>query len=1173
MTTSEFLKELENHQLVPADVMKKIRNKVDRTDKEITAKSIARYLIDKGYLSRYQARQILTGATRSGAEEELELQVPAQQVEDTNELLKDLLPKAPAAEPEPDKTRTPVVEETVAVSEPPVAGEPVVEAEPLPGIDEAEAEPLPLSELGPADVMADHAEFDPLGEGLESHFGTAAATESSGQSSGPLTFQGKRAKRNQWDSKWIYIGSALLALLAMLGVILAFTIFKADSARLWEQATDKFNKARYSAAMSDLELYIKNFPGDPKVPDARVKIANCQLRIAYDANQWETTLTRAKTVLPELQAALEKEEQGQKFDDLRSELGVILPGAALGFTNEGLSTDDVAKKERQLGLATEMMELIDQPAYIPGSERRKPGVNASLQLLADNISKIQRQIKMEKDYATAVDSMNSLTGSGDTRAAFRTYQDLTSLYPELKVRPEIQEAMLAISLREADLVETINVDLPAASLPEFPVAASVTLATRSGQPQIPGMVNEMLVHLVDGSLYGIRAADGHVLWRKYVGVETRTEPVWLEEPNKSDVIAVDSRRHDLLRISATDGSEIWRVHVAEPFARPNVTADGLLVTTHSGKVMLVDPVDGSAGKAAQLPKDCTVSGVMIEGQPFIYQIASDSNVYVISTETMGCREVYYLGHDAGSVSVRPFVVSGHLLVPVNAANYCSLHVLKPMENGLKLDEVQAPLRLTGQVNSPLVRYNRWALVISDAGDLQMIEVNRADEEQPVIAVVRQKLPIKGRATNYLIASSGQLWISGAAGIRRFKIQKAAGQFKEEGVANNLDFFTGPISLIGENLFHIRRRNQSSLVSVSAVNQNSLAEIWRTDFAAPLAGPPISEGSRTLAISAQGDIFEITDEVLEEGSANTPELRGSTVVQSLVFDHVLQLGGRYVATGPLDRRSILTFDPGDNPPSRLTDLQPPADQPACDPVAFAEHLLVATRRGQVFRIDPLTGQPVGAPFSPPLSPGSETRWRTPLVVEDGKRFLIGDDSGRIFLVQASEQTALTRLDEVTQPGNLVSPLTGVDGKAFGVSRDDSGDRLFAIPFDDQLQVTGQAILPGGYVAGPFAIDATRLIVLLDTGQTACFDSSLQQQWVATLPPGGDDQLAGSPTIIDDRVVMAFVSGKVLAVDPATGEIRRSLDLGQPIAQPPVRLGERIFAGGADGTLHLLSGLDL
>ena len=115
------------------------------------------------------------------------------------------------------------------------------------------------------------------------------------------------------------------------------------------------------------------------------------------------------------------------------------------------------------------------------------------------------------------------------------------------------------------------------------------------------------------------------------------------------------------------------------------------------------------------------------------------------------------------------------------------------------------------------------------------------------------------------------------------------------------------------------------------------------------------------------------------------------------------------------------------------------------------------------------------------------------------------------------------------------------------------------------------LPGGYVAGPVAISEDRMILMLETGETVCFDSSLKQVWTATLPPDGNDRMAGQPTVIDGQLMLAFVSGVVVAIDPDNGDVIGTVDLGQPIAHAPVELNGQIYVTGADGTLHMISNL--
>ncbi len=1158
MKTTEFIDALEAQKIVPTDILGKLRRKIEKTDKDVSAKSIAKYLIDKGYLSKFQAKQILTGEVKAAAREELDLQVPEEQVNDTNELLKDLNPAAQS--PKPDVTR--VFNENEAVAGGYDASIEVV--------DVAVEETI---QHGMEDVVANvgGADFDPLGGGggFDSQYDDVQEVADS-----PLdAFRGKKAKKNQWDSKWIFIGSAGLALLCMIGAILAFTIFKADSTKAWDSANEDFVEARWPGALEKLKRYIEDFPRDEKVHQAKVMIANCELRIPYNGKQWGTTLTRSQTVLPKLLQELEAEEKTELFGDLRGDLGVILPGTGIGFTDKGLESNDVEVKKEQLKLAEEMMVLIDNPTYVPGSEKRKPAVNESLKLLSDNMAKIRRQITMEHEYVTAVSSMDELTEQGDTNLAFKTFEELVSIYPELRTREGIEESLDKISLREAELVEAIDPELAPAELPESPIASSIVLANKTGRT-ITGFSGEMLTYLINGSVYGLKAVDGNVVWRKFVGVESDIEPIWLGDPNKSssDILVIDSRHNDLMRISSADGSERWRIRIGEPFAAPNVTEIGLLVTTHSGKVMVIEPGDGAVLQAAQVPKKTSVSATIIGDSPFIYQVADDSNVYVISTEDMSCREVYYLGHDSGSVSVPPFVMAGHLIFAVNAPGYCNLKVIKPFDNGLSLDKAQVSIRINGQVRTPLAQYGRRGLVLSETGDLRMLEVNKGNEEEPVTVVVKQKVARDRKSRNYLVAGDGQLWLSGA-GLKRYRVQKAVGKFKEDAIANNLDVFTGSTVLISDTLFHVRRRHSSSMVSVSAVDPISLEEIWRNDLGAPLAGSPLSAGNVVYAVSAQGDVFELDQETIDAGVSNSAKIRGSNVVQTLLFNNVVDFGEKFVMTGPVTRKAMLAVDMSDRPPSFLTNLklQSPADQPTCLPIAFGDYLLVAAKRG-VYRVDPKSGRSVGAPFGPATSPNQSTVWRVPVAINDS-RFIIGDENGRIFLVEADGEKSLQKLDEMEQNGDLISAMIGVDGAAYAVSRDDSGDRVVMIPFADKLETAFESDLPAGYVAGPFAISDTNLIVLLDSGETVCFNSRLEQLWQVTLPEDGSDRLAGKPTMLDDRLVMAFESGKVLAIDPQTGQINGSVDLQQPIAYPPIKIGDKYFVTGADGALHQLQGLSL
>ncbi len=1153
MNTQEFLKVLEERHLVSADIIEKLHLKIDKTEKKVSAKSVAKYLIDKGYLSKYQANVLFEGSSKP--EDDLEIAVPAEQAHDTSELLKDLqeFQQPPPRRPESTRTDLAPLEDIVI----PGQDVEVVEVEhemTMPG-------GVPAPELEAAAAYGEQ----PLADPLATEFDTLSYDQAAHVDEDTPGFVGKRTIQNQWESKWLFIGFGLLGMLVIVGIILWYTLFKTDAEKMWAMANTEFTEQRYQSAIEKFVDFVSAYPNEQRAPTAKVLIANCELRIPYDSRSWDTALERVKNVLPRLQTELEDYDAPERFEEIRDELSVILPGTALGFTRDAIEANEIEQKRQLLAKALEMKEQIDNSAYVPGSQLRKPGVSDVMTNFLNNVSIIERQIQMEMDYTEALDEVTQLTADGQTKTAFERYFALLAKYPELKIRQPLRQAMAAISDREADLVKTIDFQTTIADDVTTPIKSTVVVATKSGSASLPGLSDEMLVYLVKGALWGIRAADGQIIWRHFVGAETKMAPAWLDEPFRGDVIAEDQRLNQIMWISSADGGVKWQVSMGEPFNEPIIEGGMINVTTVTGKVLQIDPADGSSNRAAQIPQQASVSGVIHDKDPFIYQLGRNGNLYVISSESMTCREVFYVGHRPDSVTVPPLVLSGHIIVAENGPNYCRLHVIKPTENGLKLVQAQSPLRLDGQVNTPFVRYSRWGLVMSDSGDLRMLEVNLASEDKPVSDVVSAQFSRERQTRHYLLAAEGQLWTAGA-GLRRYRIKKAEGNFDRQQIANNLDTFLAPLTKIGENLFEVRQRNSSALISIAAVDSTSLEEKWRTDFAAPLAGPPIEFGDSVMVVSSQGDVFDVDSPTLERGVTDQPVSRGSTVAQNLVFEQIVTLDpSRYVVTGPLDRSNILSLDGNLSPPNKLSNLMPPADQPSCRPIAFGNTLLVASRRGQVIRINPRNGQPIGAPFQPPLEPNVDVLWRMPAVIEDGERFVIANQAGVFYLVAADGEKALQRVDEYQYAGNVHSELVRVGDTILAVCRENLQDKLIAIPVGNKIEIARQVELPGGYVAGPLPIDE-RVLVALDTGDVVCYDLQLEQMWTARLPA---DKLVGDPQLRNGEIVLAFESGAVWKIDPQSGAISSREHIGQPIAFPPTQLGDRVFVSGADGTLHELA----
>jgi len=108
------------------------------------------------------------------------------------------------------------------------------------------------------------------------------------------------------------------------------------------------------------------------------------------------------------------------------------------------------------------------------------------------------------------------------------------------------------------------------------------------------------------------------------------------------------------------------------------------------------------------------------------------------------------------------------------------------------------------------------------------------------------------------------------------------------------------------------------------------------------------------------------------------------------------------------------------------------------------------------------------------------------------------------------------------------------------------------------------LDGAVVAGPWKV-GDDLLVKLDNDKLYLFGSDLTLKWTMDSP---NVQFAGVPKLVDGQLMLCLKSGKVDFVNPATGERSSGFDLRQPIVGLPATIGEQMFFGGSDGTVHVI-----
>ncbi|MCO6044705.1 PQQ-binding-like beta-propeller repeat protein [Aeoliella sp. ICT_H6.2] len=234
MTAEEFIDSLEAKALLPASTVEKLRKKVAAGgSKPLSAKSLARFLIDKGLLDKQQAMDALAAGG--------EIKPPPQ--------------------PEP-------------------SGEPS-------GVD------LPMDQLQDLSSSAEWS-MDEAGTGGFGEPEPEPSAEPKGSKKKKKKKKGK--KENEWDSPLLLIGGGSLVLLVVVGLLIWFIMFAENADNLLSTARSEMKSGSYGNAIANYEKFVEDYPGNAEFSKARMELAMARIRqtletgnesLAFDKTQAE----------------------------------------------------------------------------------------------------------------------------------------------------------------------------------------------------------------------------------------------------------------------------------------------------------------------------------------------------------------------------------------------------------------------------------------------------------------------------------------------------------------------------------------------------------------------------------------------------------------------------------------------------------------------------------------------------------------------------------------------------------------------------------------------------------------------------------------------------------------------------------------------------------------------
>ena len=980
----------------------------------------------------------------------------------------------------------------------------------------------------------------------------------------PRRYPGRPASgypANVWDSPLLLVGGGILLTLVLLLIGLVFALTRQTGDEALRLANEDYRNGSYSQAISKYNQYLQKFSSHSGVSLARVNCGLAQLRQATPkgTRDWSAALQVANEVLNEI--ATERE-----FKRAEGDLSAILLTIAQGLAAQAQQNPAPALVE-QAKQALALMRKYVPPSLLRGREISE--IEASLALT-------EREIARGDRLAEAIAAMKQQVAQGDMQRAYAIRKALLKDYPLLADNDQLRQALIEVSDAQQKAVQIVQKRQAAETAePASPLLADVALTRRTTAAGVPDAAGQVVFALAGGAAYGLDAASGKVLWRRFVGFDGNGQrpsfpPTPISPEPGSDVFLVDAVRNELLRVEATGGRLRWRHAIGEPLdAHPVIASGQILVATRSKRLVRIDAADGSSAGYVQFPQELRVAPAVDIGRQLIFQVADHSNLFVLAFADGRCQRVVYLGHELGSITAPPAVVGRFLLISENdRARDSVLHVLaiEEGEKGLSLSRVQQ-VRLSGHVDvPPAVDAQRGrVLVATDLGAVYLFELSGTDPKRPLRAAAEAAPAGEERLVRFPSMQADYVWIAGA-GLTQYSIDLSRRRLAPKWTGDQAGAAQQPLVTIGGTIFHVRRKHGVPGVLVSAVGieqrPGGAQPLWETHLAVPLAGEPIVDpaAGTITAVSSVPGVYQVEaaglkgQQVLDQPDVT---LQGSQIRQPV--GQVIPLGGGLLAmTAGEGSDQIAVFDPQAEP-KQLRWLKLPSPL-ACPPIAFAGGLLAPCKIGQVFLLDPRSGDSLTEPFQPWLESGVELPWRLP--ADAGKYgAVLADGRTRLYRVEIEQQPKphLQARDqqELSQP--IVSPVAVIGDIVYAV--DAAGAlAVFTLP---QLTRAKQQdpVLSGRCVWGPRRVGG-HVLLSTDDDRLLCLDGSGELRWRVQLPYG---PLAGTPLEAGDQYILAALGGVVWRVEAMTGKELGKIDTGRPLGTGPVPLGNQLLLGGRDGSL--------
>lgn len=712
--------------------------------------------------------------------------------------------------------------------------------------------------------------------------------------------------------------------------------------------------------------------------------------------------------------------------------------------------------------------------------------------------------------------------------------------------------------------------------------------TRSSRTA-PSASGNVIFALARGYLYALDEASGSLRWATRVGIDTTTLPVRVPASSTHGemVLLLSSDTNTLTARDALTGQALWQYPLRAPcLGRPLLVGQRAYVPTLDGQIHEFEIVAGHRLGSYRLGRGqrLTVGGAWQEGTNLLYFPADSRHVYVLDKDQKQCVAILQTGHPSGSMRGEPILT----LDPA--------YLILTQTEGLGAMQLRAfalPIASPNQPpREPAVRVPGWSwfpplhdpekiVLATDAGMLGLFGINQPqNQDQPLFAYLPQEFRLgppdltAGRA-QVVHADEHDVWVLARGHLRHLRLGLDAANgltmadVWKQPVSLGAPLHAGQVNDSRDTLFVVTLAPDRPVCLATAVAAQSGRIRWQRQLGCLPRGEPLLLGKDVVLLDSAGGVFRFDPE----------PTKPSFQAQSWLLDTPPQSAPLLIA-GP-DGKSAYEMACVGQDTKLLVRRIEPGQAPSTLEFPLKTAPLAGTPAvGDGCLVLPLAD---GSLLRQPLAKGAAgelgLHWRAPGADADAPGhvvFLGGDD----YLVTDGSRSVIPLHWSASQPWKVrqAAALSArIVAAPLVLPRDDKGlARVLVADAAGTLTLLQgpdwQSIrrweLGGKITAGPF-LRGDHVGCVMDRSRLVWLDPSRDQPLWAYTAAG---PIIGQPQLIEKMIVAADESGRIVALDPQTGQpLGNGYTLQAQVvpAATPVAFGKgRLLTPLTDGTILLL-----